>query len=183
MIGEQPYDYEDLDRRHMEVARSLGPGLHAMPRELNSRLSHVRHEDFDWLSGTAPEDRSPDDLIRPEVFEKLGERLGRMKGIVEHVHVAHAHAATEFSRNGRVLDRWSLVDAKETLRNLVELSELLGNWFCFEGVGSVIPTAQFDQFEHIEIPLFSGDLDQLREIWWLNAKEISKWHAIDPESL
>lgn len=182
-IAGQPYDYEEVDRRYWEHMRSIGPGMHAIPNDLDSDLSKHRHTTFDWLSGKKPDERTPDDLIRDEVFAQLRERLARMKDIVEHVHVVHAHAATEFSSKGRVLDSWSLSDARETLRNLVELAELTGNWFCFESLSSVIPSPMFDQFEHLDKPLFAGDTATLQEVWYRHAEEIGEWHNIDHEAL
>jgi hypothetical protein len=151
-----------------------------VPREYHYEISQQRHELFDWLSGKVPGTSNPDDIIREEVFDDLEARLTRLNGIVEHVNVEVAHAATEASRQGRVLERWNLTDAKDAIKELAQIAELVGNWFCFSGVGTVLPTPQFDQFAHLDQPLFHGDVAVLREIWNALDEEMGHWHAIDP---
>lgn len=178
------YDVEAVEQRYWDYIRAQpqGHGIF-MPRELDSDRSRMRHEVFDWLSGADPASRSPQDLIRLTVFDSLEARLAQLNGVVEHAHVEIAHAATEFSRNGRRLQKWDLADAKEAIRTLAHVAQLTGEWFCYSGIGTVLPHPQFDQFAYLDQPLFTGDTATLQEIWRGLEHEISNWHDIDPRTL
>lgn len=150
------------------------------PQLLNDQQSRKRHAEFDWLSGTTPGTSTPDDLIRTEVFDMLEARLRRSMSVVEHVNVEIAHAATEASRQGRVLERWGLSDAKQAFRDLAELAQVVGNWFCFSGTGTLVPLPQYDQFEHLDVPLYTADRSRLQEVWNEFDRESQQWHQVDP---
>lgn len=178
------YNYEATRNRYWEFLHAnAGGGAVWVPREFHYEASEQRHADFDWLSGTTPSTSNPSDLIREEVFDALDRRLSQLEGVVEHVNVEIAHAATEASRQGRVLDRWGLNDARAALKELAQIAQLAGNWFCFSGIGTVLPVPQFNQFEHLDQPLFAGNTDDLQAIWDDLDAEISQWHAVDPRTL
>ncbi len=177
------YNYEENKEREWQFLLSKGPGAVWIPREYDNFQSERRHELFDWLSGTNAGNSNPKDLIREDVFIMLNERLTRVDHVVEHVNTQIAHAATEASRNGRVLENWDIGAAKDNIKELAQLAELAGDWFCSSGIGTVLPTPQFDQFEHLEQPLFSGDKSELRQIWDSLDKEISVWHQVDLSQL
>lgn len=150
------------------------------PLKLDDEYSRKRHAEFDWLSGTTPGTSTPNDLIRTEVFDMLEARLRRSLSVVEHVNVEIAHAATEASRQGRVLERWGLSDAKKAIRDLAELANVVGNWFCYSGTGTLLPLPQYDQFEHLDVPLYTGDRSRLQEVWNEFDRESQQWHQVDP---
>lgn len=183
-IAGLPYNYEVVRDQYWQYIFRQPTGVaHWIPKEYDYEPSEQRHALFDWLSGTSPGTSTPDDLIREEVFDALGQRLARLEGVVEHVNVEIAHAATEASRHGRVLGRWGLGDAKTALKELAQIAELIGNWFCCSGIGTVLPTPQFNQFEHLDRPLFAGDMARLQEVWDAIDAEVSEWHNVEPSSL
>ncbi|MVF49008.1 hypothetical protein F9Z43_06615 [Pseudomonas monteilii] len=151
-----------------------------IPVKYHYELSIKRHEEFDWLSGVSAGASTPDDLIRIEIFDMLEARLDRLSSVIEHVNVDIAHAATEASRQGRILERWGLADAKQTLREIAEIAQVVGSWFCYSGAGTVLPAANFDQFAHLNSPLFQGDRAKLQEIWTDFDREAQSWHLVDP---
>lgn len=151
-----------------------------VPTKYHYELAVKRHEEFDWLSGVSAGASRPDDLIRIEVFDMLESRLGRLSSVIEHVNVDIAHAATEASRQGRMLEKWGLFDAKHALREIAEIAQVVGTWFCYSGAGSVLPDANFDQFAHLGSPLFNGDRARLQEIWADFDREVQTWHMVDP---
>src|SRR5690606_2892568 len=105
------------------------PGKGAsIPRELDPEPCRQRHATFDWLSGATPGTSTPEDLIRDGVFDMLEARLGKLDSVVEHVHVQIAHAATEFSRTGRVMQRWNLDDARGVIKVLTQIAQAVGEW-------------------------------------------------------
>ncbi|HGM6373748.1 TPA: hypothetical protein ACKP8M_001359 [Stenotrophomonas maltophilia] len=182
-IAELPYNYEEVRRRHEEYAWQQGPGAFWVPREFHYEISEQRHAEFDWLSGTTPGTSSDADVIQESIFDRLDARLARLDGVVEHATLHYAHAATEASRNGRVLDQWGLDDAKAALKELYEVAELIGRWFCFSGVGMLLPTPQFDQFEHLDQPLLQGSRASLDALWNAFDEETQRWYQINNEDL
>lgn len=178
------YDYKEVQEQYLQYLLRQSVGVaHWVPREYHYEPSKQRHALFDWLSGTSSDISTPDDLIREKVFDALEQRLTRLEDVVEHVNVQIAHAATEASRRGRVLDQWGLDDAKAALKELSQIAELAGNWFCYSGIGTVLPTPQFNQFEHLNQPLFAGDMARLQEVWDAIAAEVSNWHNVEPSDL
>jgi hypothetical protein len=174
------YDFEAVKERYWEFifAQPAGEAV-LVPREFYYELSERRHEEFNWLSGHTTATATPDDIIREEVFDRLEQRLATLDSVVEHVNVEIAHAATEASRQGRVLDRWGLHDAKAAIKELAQIAQLAGQWFCYSGIGTVLPTPQFDQFEHLDQPLFAGKIADLNAAWNAFDEEARQWHEID----
>jgi len=180
-IAGLPYNYEVVRDQYWQYLSRQPTGVaYWIPREYHYEPSEQRHALFNWLSGTSPSTSTPNDLIREEVFDSLEQQLAQLEGVVEHVNVEIAHAATEASRHGRILDQWGLDDAKAALKKLSQIAELTGNWFCYSGIGTVLPTPQFNQFEHLEQPLFTGDMARLQEIWNAIGAEVSNWHNVEP---
>lgn len=160
--------------------RQQGKRSYWVPTKYHYELAIKRHEEFDWLCGVNSGASRPDDLIRIEVFDMLESRLRRLSSVIEHVNVDIAHAATEASRQGRMLERWGLADAKQALREIAEIAQVVGTWFCYSGAGTVLPFAEFDQFAHLDSPLFQGDRAKLQEIWTDFDREAQSWHLVDP---
>ncbi|PZQ33283.1 MAG: hypothetical protein DI562_02115 [Stenotrophomonas acidaminiphila] len=178
------YNYAVIEDRYWQfvLAKPHNQGVW-VPREIDPDPSKERHALFDWLSGSTPATSHPDDVIREEVFDVLDQRLARLDGVVEHVNVQIAHAATEFSRTGRVLQQWNLDDAKAAIKELTQIAQLVGEWFCFSGVGTVLPHPQFDQFAHLDQPFFTGERGLLQATWDALEAEIGQWHDIDYRAL
>ncbi|WP_460118993.1 hypothetical protein [Pseudomonas sp. S2_C03] len=164
------------------ATEQLRQGNHSywVPIELHYELAMKRHKEFDWLSGVTANISRHDDLIREEIFDMLESRLERLSSVIDHVNVEIAHAATEASREGRVLERWGLTDAKQAMREIAEVAHVVGSWFCYSGAGTVLPVAQFDQFKHLDSPMFTGDRAKLEAVWTEFDREAQQWHQVDP---
>ena len=106
-----------------------------------------------------------------------------MDRVAEHATLRYAHAATADSRAGRVLGNWNLTDAFDALKLLVQTAELVGRWFCYSGTGDVLPTAQHDRFEYLDLPMFAGDQAILVDTWESFADECARWPHIEKEEL
>jgi len=147
------YDDNAIEARYWEYVHQHGPGYYGIPPELRFENSRQRHELFDFLSGVSADQRSERDLIRLEIFAALEARLDRLDAVTNHADTHFAHAATEFSRQGRVLQNWGVAEARESLRLLTQTAELVGRWFVNQGVGDILATAQFDKFAYLDRPL------------------------------
>ena len=178
------FDYAAQEERFWEYALAQGAEqAYYVPQDLHYELSKSRHQEFNWLSGTTDATATPDDLIRPEVFDRLLARLSQLDDIVNHAHVSIAHAATEASREGRMLASWKLDEAKAAAKELTQIAALAGRWLCYAGVGGILPTPQFDQFEHLDQQLFQGDAQTLRDVWQAFADDTESWSDIAAEDL
>lgn len=183
VIARQPYDYEQVEQRYWQYVLGQVPGPVHVPPELHFELSQRRHEEFDWLSGVSQNNRSEDDLIQTEVFDRLKDRLARLDTIAEHGTIYFAHASTTESRAGRGLQNWNLHEAKEALRDLANVAEFVGRWFCGSGIGDILPTPQFDQFEFLDRPLIDGPTHVLQDRWDEFRDEVSSWPYIENTDL
>lgn len=179
VIAGQPYDYAEIQRRHWDYIFAQNAGLVSVPRDLDFDTSRNRHIEFDWLSGIHEADRSPEDLIRQDVFDRLDARLSRLDTIAEHGTIYFAHAATRESREGRGLQNFNLQEAQDALRELAHVAEFVGRWFCGSGIGDILATPQFDQFEFLDRPLLTGSTTLLQRHWDRFADEVSSWPYIE----
>lgn len=160
----------------------VGPTF--IPKGLQYDLSQNRHAQFDFLSGVPHDQRSEDDLVRAEIFDAFDARLAKLNRVADHATVNFAHAATEVSRQGRIINRWGTKEAREALQLLTETAELLGRWFLNSGVGDVLPIPQFDQFKHLEKPLIAPELfPALQEQWDDFAEQTANWPHIADNSI
>jgi len=182
-ISGVPYNYEVTRRRQVEFAEAQDEAVFWVPRDLWPETSHQRHVEFDWLAGVGAGESRDSDLIREEIFDRLDARLNGLEAIAEHATVHFAHAATQASREGRMLEGFNLGEVKDALRVLTQTAELVGRWFCFTGTGDVLPTAQFDQFAYLYQPLFPADANPLREAWERFADEVGEWPRIENDDL
>lgn len=182
-IAGLPYNFEEIREKYWEFIMAQPAGGVHVPQEFWYEPSEQRHEEFDWLSGVAPEDRAPTDLVREDVFTRLEARLGPLDEVADHATIFFAHAATEASRQGRVLDRWGLNEAKQSLQQVAEVAEFVGRWFCFTGIGDIMPTPQYDQFEFLDQPFWRGDRAVLQEHWDAFGEEVGRWPYIDNQAL
>lgn len=182
-IANLEYDYAETERQYWEFVRmQVGPTF--IPKGLQYDLSQNRHAQFDFLSGVPHDQRSEDDLVRAEIFDAFDARLAKLNRVADHATVNFAHAATEVSRQGRIINRWGTKEAREALQLLTETAELLGRWFLNSGVGDVLPIPQFDQFKHLEKPLIAPELfPALQEQWDDFAEQTANWPHIADNSI
>lgn len=178
------YCAEDADREWWNFLLASEKKAAWRPKRLDSHAIRERHKQFDFLSGTTPCTRSESDLIRQEVFDRIESRLSNLGAIADHATIHFAHASTDASRAGRGLASFSPADAIEAMRQLSELGELIGRWFAGSGVGNVLATPQFDQFEFLDRPLLpTSDASTLRIAWNEFADQTEKWCRISDDSL
>ncbi len=162
-------EYGELDN---ELASKNGPAW--VIRERNK--SDAAHRCFDELCGKAPPDRASDDLIDPAIFVRIETRLASLDKITKHVNTHVAHSGNKESRGtGRSLENFDIHEARSTLKQLKEVSTLVGVWFANEG-GAGLATFLGDQFEGLDQPIVrSSDIQKLEQHWQAMDSEIAKW--------
>lgn len=138
--------------------------------------SDLAHRYFDELSGVSPSERSKDDLIDPEIFTRIEARLAVLDKISEHATTHVAHSGNKESRDiKKPLKDFGIQEAQITLKQLKEISTLVGVWFANEGSGD-LPVYIGDKFKGLEYPiLFDVEMEKVEEHWDTIEQEIGTW--------
>ncbi|MBD9390573.1 hypothetical protein IB237_25560 [Agrobacterium sp. AGB01] len=188
-----------LTRRvFVEVVRECRYDLDILREEQNMRLraangkavwgdmalshSELSHDHFDFLSGTTPLNRTDTDIIRTEIFEQIDQKLTLLDRIGEHVSSHVAHSGNSQSRNSKQLDAFNISDARDTLKTLKELSDLVGVWFANQS-GAGLAKYIGDQFQGLDAALVRHeDMDDLARNWRVIDCDIDTW-VLNPNDL
>lgn len=172
------FDSERLHREFLKkIAESDGP-VWASREKIRSDAAHTC---FDELCGNTPGNRSSDDMIDEAIFTKIEARLSSLDRIADHATTHIAHAGNEESRSRQPLTGFNLQDARSTLKQLTEVSNLVGVWFANTGIGG-LATFQGDQFEGLDQPMVdSTDIQNLSQNWQDISKDISAWSITKDE--
>lgn len=164
-----PYDYQAVQQRiwatHTGSAilwgATSGPNAYA--------TSEMAHKQFDKLAGINPESRSRQDrlptslLLTIENWTKITDLDDLVKW--SHVFLAHAGGPAERSRiNHQALHLDKISNA---IRTFARVTEAL-SWLLYSGglTGSLMPTAQFDQFEKLDKSVMNAGAEPDAQKLW-----------------
>lgn len=176
------YDPDEFYKSTSDIREDRG--LIAIPHRLSPGTITLRHETFDFLSNTTSDNRSPFDLIDKRIFDRLESRIATLDDIAEHASIHFAHAATDVSRQGRGIGPWGLSQTLPALKTLVETAELIGRWFAYASLSTVLPTPQYDHFSHINQPIFPIEDTSALEVEWAKFSDMTEeWIAIEDNDL
>lgn len=174
-----PYDYEQkrelLNRERLADSSRSGLGGDL----INCAHSKGLHFSMDILAGVDSSQRKPNDAARKEVFQWLKDRLdGSCKGIQDYVNKFLAHSATPESRETINADDTkimlgSLFDAHQTV---CQVAQFIGMKILYRGLGNVLVTPQYDQFEYFDKPWATEDIvTELYRFWKAYDGETRQW--------
>ena len=182
-----PYEYEQEKRRLTEEAFKNKPSGTVVTMDQDYMMccqAEYVHRTIDSLAGIGPSKRSPDDLVRPQIFEWLKERLSGCERIVEFVNKFLAHSATRESRNFR-----NPPDLDVTLGQVLEAHKIIYQTAIFIGgqmgilsggkaIGDVLLVPQSDQFIYFDKAWASQDtINKLHEFWSDYGTQTRNWHT------
>lgn len=174
------YDLDALRQKNWEALKAAAGKPTWSDRAL--ALSESSHRDFDFLSGVKEADRHETDLIDPAVLNSLEKRLAELDRISDHASTHIAHAGNAESRLGKALEGFDIRDAREVLKALKEIGDLLGLWFA-NGEISTLAVFQGNQFEGLDIAaVLKADMPELDANWDLIDQDIESWR-LRPEDL
>jgi hypothetical protein len=139
--------------------------------EADWALAERMHEQFDRLSGVAPDARSPNDLVSKDLLGRLDAALNEevFTSIRTLRHKTIAHAADAFSR-GQVDKATSGLTFNEvdraahillSVRQVLQAGVLFSSWR-----GAAVPVPQQNQFEFLDLPFArEGAIGSLQAFW------------------
>ncbi len=169
-------DLDHLEAIHWDELREaakLGKAVWGDPELLRSRMAH---DHFDFLSGTTAATRSSDDVLDVAIIEVIQGRLEKFRDITKHVDSHLAHAGNLQSRSGKLLEAFEIRDARACLKELKELSDLVGMWFG-RASGAGLATFIGNQFEGLDSPMIGPErMGDLESVWQEIDNDISTWH-------
>ncbi len=166
----------DNKRLRLEMDRDLASGNGPVWESRELIKSDDAHRCFDELCGKAPLDRASDDLVDPAIFVRIEARLASLDKIANYATTHVAHSGNEESRHtGRSFENFNIHEARSTLKQLKEVSTLVGVWFANEGSAD-LATFLGDQFEGLDQPIVrSSDIQKLEQHWQAMDSEIATW--------
>lgn len=141
--------------------------------------SRVRHEMFDRLSGCSLTTRKRKDLIKPEVFERLGKWLvsSTAEKIVLLSHKFFAHAADVDSRGSLTFSGIKLTDVDEVQRSFFRVERAITDILLFVAIArEVVPMPPLGMFKGLEHSYASNEaIRKMDVIWDQLAEERNQW--------
>jgi hypothetical protein len=180
-----PYDYEAVQQKEMQRAgkgifwgETSGPGAHGSSR--------MAHEQFDKLAGIDPAKRRREDRL-PAFLLTTIERWLDDSGADElakwsHAFLAHAGGPESRKRTDLMVTRNKITDA---IKALARVTEAISAWLLFAGgrTNSLMPVAQFNQFEKLDKPIIQagGEADAYK-LWHQLSDERNRYlDGVDAE--
>jgi hypothetical protein len=135
---------------------------------------------FDRLLGLPPEVRKRTDCIPTEIFDKLSALLDdpAIENARELCNKRIAHAADAASRGqARQGARGiSFNDIDAAHRAIITVAQFVSAYLLYDTSIEVIPTPQFDQFEHLDAGWLDKDgIKELSQLWDHIVKERGGW--------
>lgn len=184
-----PYDYVQEKARLSDKAfknRSPDTKCVVMGQDYaKCCLAEGIHQSIDALAGIECSDRSPNDLIRPQIFKWLKQWLSDCKEIATFVNKFLAHSATPESKNylsPRELD--------VTLEQILNAHKIICQTTIFisgrmgirSGFPDVLAITQ-DQFVHFDKAWASEEtIEKLYDFWRTYDMQTRNWHQWDWEN-
>lgn len=140
-------------------------------------MSLTAHKQFDELSGVTPQNRSRDDIIDDTIFTKIEARLAELENVADHTSTHVVHSGNVESRSiKKMLQNFDVRDARKTLKQLKEVSNLVGIWFANTASGD-LATYLGDKFEALDQPMaLHSDIAKLETHWAIIEQEIASWN-------
>lgn len=181
-----PYDCEAVQQKEMMEragkgifwGETSGPGAHG--------TSRMAHEQFDKLAGIDPAKRSREDRL-PAFLLTTIERWLDDSGADElakwsHAFLAHAGGPEARKRADLMVTTNKITDA---IKALARVTEAISAWLLFAGgrTNSLMPVAQFNQFEKLDKPIMlaGGEADAYK-LWHQLSDERNRYlDVVDAE--
>src|SRR5574340_1557637 len=143
--------------------------------------SDMVHKNFDKLTKTVtPGSRSRTDLISPDWFDWLNERLDVCNDIRKFTDKFVAHAAEPSSRTGLPPEQTGVtLDRLAACHKVIyQVAAFIYGPLLWEGSYGAVPTPQYDHLENLEKGWIKDEeLEIAHRFWNQNLDAIEKWES------
>jgi hypothetical protein len=165
-----PYDYEAVQIKEMMARAGSGPfwGTTSGPNAYGA--SQMAHYQFDSLTGIDPAKRTREDRLPSTLLDTIGGWLDNSgtDELADWSHAYLAHAGDPMNRQR--VNAFKVTNNKitEAIKTLARVTEAISAHILYAGgrLNSLMPTAQFDQFENLEKPILRDDAkDDAYQFW------------------
>jgi hypothetical protein len=167
-----PYDYETVQNREMMQIVQAGGGMvwGATCGPTAHGTSRMAHEQFDRLASIDPARRRPEDLLPVSLLTTIEAWLDDSGAdqLAEWSHAYLAHAGGPEARKRIAAATVTTNKIAHTIRALARVTEAISAYLLFAGgrSNSLMPVAQFNQFEKLDRPVMQpGDDTHARKLW------------------
>lgn len=184
-LHKMPYDYSEIQKNEREFffERRFNENLFTVPPELDWQEIKDAHQQFDRLSHVTPETRSPENQINKRVFVGLRAQLSKCEPIVKHVDKFIAHSSTPESRS-------IIQDPKITLEQIWGAQKILYEVANFLGVSLFLvdtiplPIESYAFYSHWDKSLFLEEEErQIRDVYEEYQDETDDWRLNNVENI
>lgn len=165
-----PYDYEAVQMKEMMARAGSGPfwGSTLGPNAYST--SQMAHNQFDKLAGIDPAKRSREDRLPIALLNTIEGWLNDSGAVnlAEWSHAYLAHAGDAVNRQRIAALMLTMNKMTQAIKALARVTEAISAYILFAGgrMNSLMPTAQFDQFENLEKPILRADAKEgAYQIW------------------
>ena len=165
-----PYDYEAALTKVMMVHAGRGPVWLPTTGPETCSTSQMMHEQFDRLSGIDPSMRSREDRLPIALIKTVEAWLDQIGAdeLAKWSHAYLAHAGTPQRRECIAGLMVTTNKITNEIRELARITQAVSAEILFASgrLNSLMPTAQFDQFENLDKPVMPSDiLDEAHRLW------------------
>ena len=165
-----PFDYEPIMQKEAEEKVGKGPIWVETAGPDAWGTSQMAHAQFDRLAGISAADRRRGDRLPIKLLDCIEGWLdgSEAKNLAEWSHAYLAHAGSRLTRAQMAELTVTNNKISDTIRILARATEALSAYFLYAGgrLNSLMPVAQFDQFEKLDQPAMSaGQEDSIGQFW------------------
>jgi hypothetical protein len=156
-----PYDYEAVQRKEMHDRAGTGAFWAAATGPEAHGSSRMAHEQFDRLVGIDPAKRSRGDRLPVRLLDTIEAWLdgSGADALAEWSHAYLAHAGSPEAR-ARIADAMVTTNKiTDAIKSMARVTEAISAYLLYASgrLNSLMPTAQFDPFEHLDKPLIKPE--------------------------
>jgi hypothetical protein len=179
-----PYDYAAIQQAYIDglTAEELGKARWMPTKGPDAwGISERVHRAFDRLSGVPRDERTRINLIDEGVFKTLNGWFDApiLKKLRTHRNKFIGHAADQTSRGIEPLDRLglSLDEIAEAQRVVIRIASAIGSHILYDtALAGVVPTPQFNVFEHLELQVVpAANMEEIGDWWHRHEREREDW--------
>lgn len=174
-----PFDWSVGYEEHVKKVITDRPGASFSRQDTKGHAawgtSEMMHRAFDKLSGVLPDKRRRSDTIPLHVLANVRQALGAPSILLVKTFTDKVVAHAERLAQGNDVAVPSFDNVEDALRTLTHVANFMASFF-WHGIGSVVPTPQFDVFKDLDKGwALPQSLPKLHDYWCMRQNQIDAW--------